>query len=300
MTSMAVESLDRIVLGHNSFFGVNHLSRQHGAEREAMFEDVTAILQIMETAASLEVTAMMMSTHPRATGVANAVRSSRLLKEQWSFYPLLPYITKYVRQANEKGMVNIVLDQLKQAGWTQALGILARGGLGALTKDYRHILSTLIGLELAPFHGLRLKAVFLHDVLTDLALALDIPEVLDLYAAEIKKRFGARAGFATKNLPLLVERFQRYGFQSPLVLAQLNKIGFGMNPSREACERVLASSQLEVMAMGTLASGYLRPKEAYDYVFARPAVQSVVVGVSTPGHAAETFAAVRDAAAAVR
>jgi hypothetical protein len=297
---MRAESLDRIVLGHNSFFGVNHLSRQHGADREAMFEDVSAIVKMMETAASLDVTAMMMSTHPRATTVANVVRNNRELRDHWSFYPLLPYITKYVRQANEKGMVNIVLDQLKQAGWTQTLGILARGGLGALTKDYRHILSTLIGLELAPFQGLQLKAVFLHDVLTDLALSLDIPEVLELHATEIKKRFGARAGFATKNLPLLVERFQRYGFQSPLVLAQINKIGFGMNPSREACEQVLAGSKLEVMAMGTLASGYLRPKEAYEYVFARPAVQSVVVGVSTPSHAAETFAAVRGAAVAVR
>ena len=297
---MPVERLDPIVLGHNSFFGVNHLSRQHGATREAMFEDVSAIVKMMDTAAALDVAAMMMSTHPRATAVANVVRNSRELRERWSFYPLLPYITKYVRQANEKGMVNLVLDQLKQAGWSQMLGLLARGGLGALTKDYRHVLSTLIGLELAPFNGLRLKAVFLHDVLTDLALALDIPEVLELHATEMKKRFDARAGYATKNLPLLVERFQRYGFQTPLVLAQINKIGFGMNPSREACEQVLASSQLEVMAMGTLASGYLRPKDAFEYVFARPSVQSVVVGVSTPAHAAETFAAVRGAATTVR
>src|SRR5688500_12229774 len=296
---MRPQGLDRIVLGHNSFFGVNHLSRQQGADREAAFGDVSAIVKMMETAASLDVTAMMMSTHPRATLVCGVVRDSRELRDQWSFYPLLPYITKYVRQANEKGLVNVVLDQLKQADWTQALSILARGGLGALTKDYRHILTTLIGLELAPVQGLRLKAVFPHDVLTDLALALDIPEVLDVYAVEIQKRFGARAGFATKNLPFLVQRFQRYGFQSPLVLAQINKVGFGMNPSREACERALSSRNLEVMAMGTLASGYVRPREAYEYVFARPAVQSVVVGVSTPQHAAETFDAVRGATAPV-
>jgi hypothetical protein len=297
---MGPESLDRIVLGHNSFFGVNHLSRQQGAQREATFEDVSAILKMMETAAALDVTAMMMSTHPRATPVCGVVRKSRELREGWSFYPLLPYITKYVRQANEKGMVNVVLDQLKQAGWTQVLSILARGGLGALTKDYRRILSTLIALELTPFEGLQVKAVFLHDVLTDLALALDIPEVLEVYAVEIQKRFGTRAGFATKNLPLLVQRFERYGFQAPLVLAQINKVGFGMNPSRAACERTLASPSLEVMAMGTLASGYVRPQEAYEYVFARPAVQSVVVGVSTQSHAAETFDAVRSASASVR
>jgi hypothetical protein len=297
---MPSESLDQIVLGHNSFFGVNHLSKQHGADREAMFEDTQNIIKMMDIASASNVKAMMMSTHPRASAVANVVRGSRELRDQWSFYPLLPYITKYVKQANEKGMVNIVLDQLKAAGWSQMIGILARGGLGALTKDYRHILSTMIGLELAPFEGLRLHTVYLHDVLTDLALALDIPEVLELHATEIKKRFGARPGYATKNLPLLLERFEKYGFEKPLVLVQINKIGFGMNPSREACEQALKSPNLEVMAMGTLASGYLKPKEAYEYIFTQPAVQSVVVGVSTPAHAAETFAAVRAAAPAIR
>jgi hypothetical protein len=297
---MAGERLDRIVLGHNSFFGVNHLSRQHGAEREAMFEDVTAILKMMETSAAMDVTAMMMSTHPRASAVANAVRNNKELRDNWSFYPLLPYITKYVKQANEKGMVNIVLDQLKQAGWSQVIGILARGGLGALTKDYRHVLSTMIGLELAPFQGLRLHTVFLHDVLTDLALALDIPEVLELHATEIKKRFGGQGGFATKNLPLLLERFQKYGFAPPVALVQINKMGFGMNPSREAVEKALSRTDIQVMAMGTLASGYLKPAEAFPYVFSQPAVQSVVVGVSTPSHAAETFAAARGAVPAAR
>jgi hypothetical protein len=297
---MSTDFLDPIVLGHNSFFGTNHLSRQHGASREAQFEDVSAIVSVMESAASFDVTAMMMSTHPRATGIASVVRNSRTLRDHWSFYPLLPYITKYVRQANEKGMITIVIDQLKQAGWTQGLGILARGGLGALTRDYRQMLSTLIGLELAPFRDLHLKVVFLHDVMTDLALALDLPDVLEFYRTEITKRFGARAGFATKNLPLFMQRFQRYGFERPLVLAQVNSIGFGMNPSRETCEQVLARGDLQVMAMGTLASGYLRPADAYSYVFAQPAVKSVVVGVSTPAHAAETFTALRSAGAMVR
>ena len=83
------------------------------------------------------------------------------------------------------------------------------------------------------------------------------------------------------------------------MLAQINKIGFGMNPSRQACEAALTNPGLEVMAMGTLASGYLRPVEAYEYLFALPSVKSVVVGVSTPSHAAETFAAVRGAVSPV-
>jgi hypothetical protein len=219
------------------------------------------------------------------------VRKDAALVNRFHFYPLLPYVTKYVRQANEKGIVNVVLDQLKQGGWASRLAVAARGSLAVLTRDHERMLATLIGLELAPFDGLNVRAVFLHDVLTDLALTLDIPSVLELHMSEIRKRFGARGGFATKNLPLLVDRFKRYGFERPLILASINKLGFGMNPTRQACEDSLAQSDLQVMAMGTLASGYLKPDEAFDYVFNVPRVESVVVGVSNATQAAETFRA---------
>lgn len=298
---MPTDRLDPVVLGHNSFFGVNHLSKQRGAQTEAAFGDITAIARMLHTAAEHRVTAMMMSTHPRAALVAEAVRKDPALVSQFHFYALLPYVTKYVRQSNEKGLVNVVLDQLKQGGWASRLSVAARGGLALLTRDHEKMLATLIGLELAPLRGLNLKAVFLHDVLTDLALALDIPSVLELHMTEIRERFGARGGFATKNLPLLVERFKRYGFERPLVLAQINKLGFGMNPSRQACEETLAQSDLQVMAMGTLASGYLKPAEAFDYVFTVPRVESAVVGVSSPAQAAETLqAAVSRTTAAAR
>ena len=41
--------------------------------------------------------------------------------------------------------------------------------------------------------------------------------------------------------------------------------------------------------MATLASGYLKPKEAFEYIFSLPKIKSVVVGVSTKQHAKETF-----------
>src|SRR4029453_16836043 len=110
-------------LGHNSFFGVNHLSREQGRQRDAIFEDVTRIVDMMRTAASLDVGAMMMSPHPRAALVAAAVRREPELRERWTFYPLLPYITKYIRQSNEKGLGNLVPAQLKPACWGGAPGL---------------------------------------------------------------------------------------------------------------------------------------------------------------------------------
>jgi aryl-alcohol dehydrogenase-like predicted oxidoreductase len=44
--------------------------------------------------------------------------------------------------------------------------------------------------------------------------------------------------------------------------------------------------------MGTLASGYLTPDEAFAYVGSLPAVKSLVVGASSREHIAETFRAI--------
>jgi len=39
--------------------------------------------------------------------------------------------------------------------------------------------------------------------------------------------------------------------------------------------------------------GNLKPKEAYEYLFSLPNIESVVVGVSTKEHAEETFGIIR-------
>lgn len=296
MTSPAL--IDPIVLGHNPFFGVDHLSRERGARRDAQFESRDAILAMLHEARAQGVSGLMMSTHPRASGVATALRADARLRDEMRLYPLLPYVNKYVRASNEKGLVNVVLDQLRGGGLGQKLALLAKGGLGYLRKDAPELLRTLIRMELMPLQGLRLQAVFLHDVLTDLALAFDLRGIFELYHDEIERRCESIPAFATKNLPLLLERFRAYGFERPVVLSHFNRIGFSMNPDRETCERCLGEHTLDLMAMGTLASGYLAPDEAYRHLGGlrqaggRPGLQSVVVGVSTAEHARETFACI--------
>jgi hypothetical protein len=288
-----MSQIDPIVLGHNPFFGVDHLSKGRGAQREARFADTAAILDMVRFAVDRGVGGLMMSTHPRANLVAEALRAEPQLAQAVRLYPLLPYVAKYVQKSNQQGLTGVILDQLKGSSLGEKAGLLLRGGISLLRKNVLDMLRALIQVEMAPFRGLQLRAVFLHNVLTDLALGLDMPGIFEFYIQEITDQFGALPAFATMNLPLLVERFRRYGLPRPLVMAHLNKVGFGVNPSREAAERCLADSDVQVMAMGTLASGYLRPQEAYAYVCRLPHVESIVVGVSTPQHAEETFAAIR-------
>jgi len=62
-----------------------------------------------------------------------------------------------------------------------------------------------------------------------------------------------------------------------------------MNPSRQLVEEAIAKSEHTVLAMVTLASGCIKPIEAYEYLFSIRKIKNVVVGLSSKKHADETF-----------
>lgn len=283
-------SIPRVVLGHNQFFGVDHLSSQRGAQRAAYFADVQNVITVIRLAHQAGANGLMLSTHPRAIAICDALRNDQELRANLQIVPLLPYAQKYVTKANEVGMVRAVTGTLSEASMRDRLGLGVDFVRTVLRRDPVDMVRALIRLELRVFRSLPIPVVFLHDAISDLLLSLGTPKVFDIYRSTLLKRFGARAGVATKNLPLLLERFQAWGLEVPVILTHVNKAGFHINPSLEAHEKCLRDGQLEVMAMGTLASGFLKPIEAATYVRQFPAVKSVVIGTSTPSHITETFA----------
>ena len=90
-----------------------------------------------------------------------------------------------------------------------------------------------------------------------------------------------------------MELFKKTKIKNPLIMASINKLGYQVNPSREAFEDALKQYELQLLAMSTLAAGYLKPKEAYEYLFSLPRVDSVVVGLSSTNHAVETFSEIK-------
>ena len=283
-------SMPRVVLGHNQFFGVDHLSSQRGAQRAAYFADVQNVITVIRLAHQAGADGLMLSTHPRAIAICDALRNDQELRTNLQIVPLLPYAQKYVTKANEVGMVRAVTGTLSEASMRDRLGLGVDFVRTVLRRDPVDMVRALTRLELRVFRSLPIPVVFLHDAISDLLLSLGTPKVFDIYRSTLLKRFGARAGVATKNLPLLLERFRAWGLEVPVILTHVNKAGFHINPSLEAHEKCLRDGQLEVMAMGTLASGFLKPIEAATYVRQFPAVKSVVIGTSTPSHITETFA----------
>ncbi|MBX4216109.1 hypothetical protein KW797_04130, partial [Candidatus Parcubacteria bacterium] len=236
---------------------------------------------------------VMFSTHPMIYEITDMMRRDARLRDGMGIYVNLPYIFKYVRMASEMGMVRSVKTTLAGRSLWGNLSFMAAGARGVLMNDYLSLADRLIDIEMNPFHGLKVKAVFLHNALTDLALAYGMSDVFKNFHSYVAKEYGAIPAFGTLNLPALDALLARTSMPPTLIMASVNKNGFLMNPSRLSCERTIAETKHTVLAMGTLASGTLAPDAAYEYIAALPKVRHVVVGVSTKEHAGETFSAVR-------
>jgi len=286
MTGVA---LPRIVLGHNSFFGVDHLSSQRGAERAAFFSDIENVMTVITAAVDAGAGGLMLSTHPRAISICEALRVDTNLGSKLEIFPLLPYAQKYVTRANELGLVRVVTQTLAAASARDKVGLGLDFARTIYRRDPLDMVRALMRLELRMFRKLNVSTVFLHDAISDLLMALNLPKVFSVYKSTLRRRFGANTGVATKNLPLLVQRFREWGIDLPVILTHVNKAGFHVNPSLAECEKVLAHPEMTVMAMGTLASGFISPHEAYSYVNAFPSVKSIVVGASSADHIRTTF-----------
>lgn len=223
---------------------------------------------------------MMLHSHPRAESLCEHIRTHRSDWDGFALYPTIPYAFKYVMALNEKGFYPVIMDQIKKAGVGASLSMFVSGGLGVATKDYFKLLKVLVDLEMQIFRELETPAVFLHNVVVDLILALEIDGLLKFFADHVREKHGARPAFGSLNVPLLVRRLEAEGVDDALIMTSVNTIGFFMNPSQEACEETLMNPTLDVMAMSILASGAIPASEAFAYAARFPAVKSLLFGAS--------------------
>jgi len=271
---------------------VSHLSQDAARSRVERFSNFKNILDIIKLSINLDVKGMMISTHPLVEDILSYIKMEGLIQDL-NLYPLIPYAQEYVRKSNQYGMLGLLNELLKPASLTRKVKLVFQGGIGYLQKDFIKLLGTLIDIELLPLKDYNISAIFLHNVFTDLALGLGAREIFEFYNDYIRDNYNAIPAYGTMNFARLLKKFNEWEIKNPLVMTSFNKVGFQMNPSKEECEQYLKNYDVDVLAMSTLAAGYLKPKEAYEYLFQLPNIKSVVVGVSTKEHAEETFGIIR-------
>lgn len=281
-------NIDRVILGDNQFFGVNHMSQDKGRATYEQFKDLNEIKRILRYGLSKGVRGVMFSTHPSIYEICDMIRADEELKNNLNIYVNVPYIIKYVSMVTEMGMYNTIKTVLRGKNGKGKTKFVLETGANVLTLNHLGILERLVDVELAPFYDLNVKAVFLHNALCDLILGYDMKEVAVAFDKYVRKRYHAIPAFGTLNFSAFSKFLDDCGLQNSLVMTAVNKKGFLMNPSRDQVVSDIAQSSHTVLAMATLASGRLLPEEAYSYL-AETAVKNVVVGLSSQKHADETF-----------
>jgi hypothetical protein len=277
--------MDRILFGDNQFFGVNHMSEEKARIQAMRFQDIRAVIEVLEAAYAEGIRTFMCTTHERIAGVCDHFRSNRGKYPDYKFYPCLPYAHKYANAAAELGVLGAVRSFLPQ---DNALGALLKGGLSLARKDLEGLATLLIDAEMKMFAGLETPIVFLQNVATDFLLGLGFDEAFKIFADCVRERYRAEPGFITMNAPILVQKLSKLGINNPIVCANINKIGFRMCGGLPAYEELIRQGQCRLIAMSVFASGALPAEEALEYVCQFPQIEAIVFGASSRRNIAQT------------
>jgi len=281
--------MDRIILGDNQFFGISHMSEEKGMEQARKFQDINAIIDVLDTAYGCGIHAFTFSTHDRVQQICDHFRAFPEKYADLQLYPVLPYAHKYANLVNEKGIIGTIMDVVVSNNTaSQIAGIIARGGAAMLTQNPTEIMKLLIDAEMKMFRGLNVKVVFLQNIVTDLFLGLGWKDVFRDFATYIEHKYQVRAGFITLNMPRLVDFLLKCGIEEPVVCSAINKVGFQMNPDIASYEETLRNGHFQAMAMSIMAAGAVPPKEAIEYVASFKNIKSIIFGASTRTHIEQT------------
>lgn len=270
--------MDRLLFGDNQFFGVNHMSEEKARAQAIRFQDVGAIIDVLDAAYDEGVRTFMCTTHDKIALVCDHIRKNPVRYADFIFYPCMPYAHKYANAVTEDGPLGALKRFLPSGGLLDAA---LRGGASIARKDIEGIATLLIDAEMKMFEGLQTPVIFLQNVVVDLLLGLNFKEAFAIFASHVKARYGAEPGFITMNMPRLLDLLDEVGVENPIVCANINKLGFRMSGGFEAYRKALNERRFRAIAMSVFASGAIPPKEAIEWVCQQPNVNSIVFGASS-------------------
>jgi hypothetical protein len=293
----------KFLVGDNPFHGISHLSQERARERVDLKNpsDVEQAAKLVKLSMQNGADGFMFSVSGTTLSILKSLREDEERVEP-SIYAIVPYAYEYVRLAAQIGGVSALARRITKQVITSANLKAAAFGLYGLVNDFdfssflkAYVLHEFSRIKSAAGRNAHIKSILLHEIVTEMALALNMDWLFRSYI-KFMSGLGIKPGFETRNFAYLVSKFREWDidFGKVAIATPFNKVGFQMNPSKEACEESLQIAVgSEIIAMSVLAAGYLRPPEAIDYLRDLPNISGVVIGVSKEHHAQETFRLLR-------
>jgi hypothetical protein len=285
-----------LLVGDNPFHGISHLSQEQSRVRNAKIKDVDYASNLVTTSLKNGAGGFMFTVSETTLSILKEV-TKKDRDSQLELYAIVPYAYEYVRLATQLGGVMGIARKIgKEMITSLNFSAIAMSVKGLSLLDVKALMKAYLLYEISKIKSVsgkqaNLVSVILHEIITEMALALDWDWFFKSYVDFLSKR-GIKPGFETRNFAFFVKKFRAWEIdhQKILVTTPFNKIGFQMNPSKSECEKALKMvSDLEIIAMSVLAAGYLKPAEAVEYVKSLPNISGIVLGVSREKHAQESF-----------
>ncbi len=276
--------MDKIIFGDNQFFGVNHMSEQTAIKQAQKFKTPEDIYKTLEYVNEIGIKSFMFTTHNQLEPVLKMIKSNPKFND-FKLYPCMPYAHKYAEAMVELGIFEAI------GKFTPGSKLIAglKGIGSAITSNPVPMMKLLVDSEMKLMEGMNVKGIMLLNIVTDLLLGLEMYDMLKEFAEYTEKRYNVKAGFFTMNHAKLYDVLvNKLGLENPIIISDINKIGFRMNPSQDVVENVLKQKNSYNIAMSFLASGALRPKEAVEYINSIEGVDSILFGASSQAHIEET------------
>lgn len=282
-------TMDRLLFGDNQFFGVNHMSEEKARTQQMRFQDLDAVMSVLEAAYDEGVKTFMCTTHERIADVCEQVRAQPERFVDMTFFPCMPYAHKYANAVTDDGFLGAIRRFLPEEG---LLDSMVRGTKSIARKDIEGISTLLIDAELKMFAGLSTPVIWMQNVVVDLLLGLKFRDAFKIFADHVRGRYGAEPGFITMNLPMLLDALDAAQIDNPIVCSNINKLGFRMSGGIDGYLDALNKRPFRAVAMSVYASGAIAPREAIEWVCQLPNLESIVFGASSRANIASTRALV--------
>jgi hypothetical protein len=274
-----------LILGHNQFIGISHISEKKSREREKKFSNIKNIYNVVEKAADLGYKSMIIETHPRMLNFLEYYKKNKNF--DIDFYLQVPYVQGYIQKMNEKGLFGLVTDIIQRGGIKTTSVMALKNIVHLAQKNYSSIATSTLQLEVAPFMDVKIKGLLLHNVMTDLLLSLHIPDIFIEYIRYVKDELRLKPGFITLNFHLFKNNLKKWDINPPLVMTPINPKGYDMNPSKEDVEAGINEYGGEIIAMNILGGGAFSPNNSYSYLQSFKGIKYCVIGASSENHLRE-------------
>lgn len=278
-----------LLVGDNPFHGVSHLSQGRARERNQEIADPEYCAKLINLALENGADGFMFSISETTLAILKILNRNG---EMPRLYAIAPAASDYVRLASRMGTPGLAIYLARQIALSGNFRAIGNGVKGAIIQDPMSLMKAYIFYELfrikaATSRSLPPYCFLLHELVTEMALALNLEWLVKGYIKFLLD-LKIKPGFETRNSPMLISKLRRWGvdLKQIVIVAPYNKIGFQMNPSQGECEKALLNApDTETIAMSVLASGYIKPSDAMEYINSLPQLKGVVVGISKEQHA---------------